>query len=95
MRVLFCIALFILGAFQYTYWFGPNGYFALQQLHYEIELQREFNLSILERNLGLRKEISELRSNRDRIEEIARRELGMIAEDEVFYLITESDTRLD
>lgn len=89
MRILFCIALFILGAFQYTFWFGPNGFFALQQLAYEIEAQQELNLSILERNLELREEIAELRSSHTLIEEIARRDLGMIAPGETFYLVVD------
>ncbi|MXZ56468.1 MAG: cell division protein FtsB [Gammaproteobacteria bacterium] len=90
MRILFCIALFILGAFQYTFWFGPNGYFALQQLAYEIEAQQELNLSILQANLELREEIAELRSSHMLIEEIARRDLGMIAPGETFYLVVDS-----
>ncbi len=90
MRILFCIALFILGAFQYTFWFGPNGFFALQQLAYEIEAQQELNLSILQRNLELREEIAELRSSHTLIEEIARRDLGMIAPGETFYLVVDA-----
>ena len=90
MRILFCIALFILGAFQYTFWFGPNGYFALQQLAYEIEAQQELNLSILQANLELREEIAKLRSSHTLIEEIARRDLGMIAPGETFYLVVDS-----
>ena len=89
MRILFCIALFILGAFQYTFWFGPNGYFALQQLAYEIELQQGLNLKILQRNLELREEIVALRSSHSLIEEIARRDLGMIAPGETFYLVVD------
>ena len=89
MRILFCIALFILGAFQYTFWFGPNGYFALQQLAYEIELQQGLNLKILRRNLELREEIVALRSSHSLIEEIARRDLGMIAPGETFYLVVD------
>lgn len=90
MRILFCIALFILGAFQHTFWFGPNGYFALQQLAYEIEAQQELNLSILQANLELREEIAKLRSSHTLIEEIARRDLGMIAPGETFYLVVDS-----
>lgn len=93
MRILFCIALIILGAFQYTFWFGPNGYFALQQLAYEIELQQELNLKILQRNLELREEIAELRSSHTLIEEIARRDLGMIASGETFYLVVDSSDK--
>ena len=89
MRILFCIALFILGAFQSTFWFGPNGYFALQQLAYEIELQQGLNLKILQRNLELREEIVALRSSHSLIEEIARRDLGMIAPGETFYLVVD------
>ena len=87
MRVLFVISLFILGVFQYTFWFGPNGYFTLQQHSQEIQLQIEFNRALLERNRELRQEIAELRANRERIEEIARRDLGMVAEGETFYLV--------
>lgn len=87
MRVLFVISLFILGVFQHTFWFGPNGYFALRQHTQEIQLQLEFNRSLLERNRELRQEIAELRANRERIEEIARHDLGMVGKGEVFYLV--------
>lgn len=93
MRILFCIALFVLGAFQYTFWFGPSGYFALQQLAYEIEQQQDRNLKILQRNLELRVEITALRSSHALIEEIARRDLGMIAPGETFFLVVDTDNQ--
>ena len=93
MRSLFCIALFILGAFQYTFWFGPNGYFALKQLAFEIESLQERNLKTLQRNLELRAEIAELRFSHALIEEIARRDLGMIASGETFYLVVNSSDK--
>lgn len=87
MRVLCLVALLILGAFQCTYWLGPSGHFAMRQLRVELEAQQEFNQSILERNRDLRAEIARLRTSRDLIEEIARTQLGMIAEGETFYLV--------
>lgn len=87
MRVLFVIALLVLAVLQHTFWFGPNGYFALHQYAHEIELQQDFNRTIAERNHELRREISELRADRGRIEAIARKDLGMIREGEQFYLV--------
>ena len=90
MRVLVLITLLILGAFQHTYWFGPSGHFALRQLEKELEHQQAFNFEILRRNQEMREEIALLRTSPDLIEEIARTQLGMIAENEIFYLVVKS-----
>ena len=90
MRVLCLVALLVLVAFQSTYWFGPSGYFATRQLDAELKHQREFNLEVMRRNQELREEIKRLRTSPDRIEEIARTQLGMIAEGETFYLEVDS-----
>lgn len=89
MRILCIVALLILGAFQYTYWFGASGYFSLHQLRAELEAQQEFNESIRARNRELREEIVRLRTSRDLIEEIARTQLGMIAKGETFYIVVD------
>ncbi len=90
MRVLTLVTLLILAFFQYTYWFGASGHFALRQLEQELEHQQAFNREILKRNQMLRVEIEQLRTSRDRIELLARRQLGMIAEGETFYLVVDS-----
>lgn len=90
MRVLCLVALLVLVAFQCTYWFGPSGYFATRQLDAELKHQQAFNLEVMRRNQELREEIRLLRTSPDRIEEIARTQLGMIAEGETFYLVVDS-----
>lgn len=62
----------------------------MRQLDAELKHQQEFNLEVMRRNQELREEIKSLRTSPDRIEEIARTQLGMIAEGETFYLVVDS-----
>ena len=55
----------------------------------QLQLQREANKKLELRNAGLDAEVRDLKTGYDAIEELARYELGMIKQDEVFVQIPE------
>jgi len=65
--------------------FGEKGVVHLLRLKKELARIQERNLKIEEENQRLREEVRRLREERRYIEEIARRELGMVKEDEIVY----------
>lgn len=65
-------------------WFGPSNVIALKELQRDIQLIKLANTQLHQRNHMLLEEILELRHGLDAIEERARHELGLIAQDEVF-----------
>lgn len=87
------IFLLVLGAItiglQATFWFGKNSYTTLSQTENQIQLERQHNLSLENRNDLLKAEVLDLQTGDDTMEERARMELGMVKEGEVFYRIIE------
>lgn len=62
---------------------------ALNLLEDEVHAQQAVNDDLKDRNRLLEIEIIDLKNGLEAVEERARSELGMIGEDEVFYLIIE------
>ncbi len=89
MKILVAIIFLLIGHFQYRIWLG-NGSVAeieayqlrLDDLKKEVEEKRE-------RNEALYAEVLDLRKGQEAIEERARDELGMIKQDETFFLVLE------
>jgi len=80
--LLILIALLILGLFTF---FGEKGIFHLFRLQKELARINEINLKLDEENQNLREEVKRLKSDKRYIEEIARKELGMVKENEIIY----------
>ncbi len=80
--LLVLISLFILGSF--TFW-GEKGIFNLLHLRKEVARIKEVNLKLEEENQKLKEEVKRLQSDKRYIEEIARKELGMVKEREIIY----------
>ncbi len=83
---LILIFLFILGLLTF---FGENGILHLFQLEKELSRIQENNKALNEENQKLREEIKKLQSDQRYIEEVARKELGMVKEDEIIYQFEE------
>jgi len=83
-RVLlfFFIFLLILGMFTF---FGEKGIFNLLRIQKEVAKIKEKNVKLEEENQKLREEVKRLQTDRRYIEEIARKELGMVKEGEIIY----------
>jgi len=77
---------------QYPLWFGDSSVFNIWQLKREIQLQRDENKRLADRNQALAAEVADLKQGLAAIEERSRSELGMIKKDETFFhLIQPSD----
>jgi cell division protein FtsL len=80
--LLILISLLILGLFTF---FGEKGIFHLFSLQKELARIKGINLKLNEENQNLREEVKRLKSDKRYIEEIARKELGMVKENEIIY----------
>ncbi|MFN3919650.1 MAG: FtsB family cell division protein [Methylohalobius sp.] len=88
MRVGILLGLLLL-VLQTRFWFGDGGFLERRQLKLKIaELEAQVN-SARERNQALEAEVWDLKHNLAAVEERARRDLGMIRQDETFVLIVE------
>jgi cell division protein FtsL len=82
--------LLILGLLTF---FGEKGIFHLLHLRKELIRIKETNKKMDEENLKLKEEVKRLQQDKRYIEEIARKELGMVKEGEVIYQFDLSETR--
>jgi cell division protein FtsB len=89
MKKLFVALLLLLVYLQFRLWFGDGSLQEVWQLHQEVEVQREENVRLRERNDALDAEVRDLQQGLDAIEERAREDLGMIKEGETYYQVVE------
>ncbi len=84
-RRVLIIVLVILLVFGIFTFLGEKGIFSLFHLQKEVARIKEKNVKLEEENQKLREEVKRLQTDRRYIEEIARKELGMIKEGEIIY----------
>jgi len=89
MKKLLLLLIVLLVYLQYQLWFGDGSLQDVWGLHQEVEMQRQENLELRERNAALQAEVADLRQGLDAIEEHAREDLGMVKEGETFYQVVE------
>ncbi len=80
----------LLVALQHKVWFSDVGYFAAERLGGEVQAQRTRVDLMARRNEILTAEVLALRQGLEAVEARARTDLGMIKEDETFYLVPDS-----
>ena len=85
--IIILIVFFLM--IQFDIWFKDDGFYRMKELEQMIDSQVEENERLKLRNKQLEREIEELKSGTESIEEKARTDLGMIKEGEEFYLIVE------
>ena len=85
--IIILIVFFLM--IQFDIWFNDDGFYRVKELEQMIGSQVEENERLKLRNEQLEREIEELKSGTESIEEKARTDLGMIKEGEEFYLIVE------
>ena len=90
MRLIFLTLLVLLGLIQYPLWFGQGGWFAVWELQTDVAKQRGLNDGLKARNQAMQAEVDDLRTGTQAIEERARRELGLMQDQEVFIQILPS-----
>ena len=79
----------ILLVLQYKLWFGDRGFHDASLLETDIQVQKDENAVLRQRNDQLAAEVRDLKEGNEAIEERARSELGMIKKGETFYQIVE------
>jgi cell division protein FtsB len=87
MKILFSTLTLIFLTLQYQLWLGEDSVRSLNMLEDELAAQRAENENLEARNRLLEIEVVDLKNGLEAVEERARSELGMIGEDETFYLI--------
>ncbi len=89
MRGLVAILGVLLLLVQYSLWFGKGGVRDVANLEQQIAAQKKENAKLEARNGALMAEVMDLKQGMDAIEEIARSEMGMVREGELFFQVLE------
>lgn len=87
-KLLLVIALVAFLGLQFNLWFGEGGVRDVQKLKASVAAQARENEKLAERNRVLEAEVKDLKSGLEAVEEHGRLDLGMIKQNETFYLVT-------
>ena len=87
MRWIVGLLLMLLLALQVRLWCGDGSLVEVFRLHESVAAQRHENGALQRRNQALAADVRDLKQGLQGLEERARRELGMIRRDEVFYQV--------
>jgi cell division protein FtsB len=82
---LFFLLLFLFLILGFFTFFGDKGILHLLRLQKELVKIKEVNMKMEEESRKLKEEVRRLQYEKRYIEEIARRELGMVKEGEIIY----------
>ena len=85
MRWLLVLLLFVFAGLQYRLWFADGGRLELRRLQQQAQDYERENARLRARNDQLTKQVLDLKSGQVVLEQRAREELGLTAEDEVYY----------
>lgn len=89
MKVLMSALVLVLLVLQYKLWVGDGGVAELQNLEAQVEVQKEENLVLADRNQVLEGEVLDLKTGLDAVEERARTEFGMVKEGEQLFIVVD------
>jgi len=90
---LLLLVLSVLLIFGFLTFFGDKGILHLFRLQKELARIKEMNLKMEEENRRLREEMKRLQNEKRYIEEIARKELGLVKEGEIIYQFDSSNDK--
>lgn len=88
-RRLLVLLLLIFTVLQFRLWTGSGSWEQIATLKRDITSQRVVNEDLQRRNERLYSEVDSLKQNLDSIEERARKDMGLVKQNETFYLIIE------
>jgi len=86
LRLIILALIALLLILQVRLWFSEDGYREVARLEDQVEEQREENERLQERNARLEAEVKDLKGGFSAVEERARADLGMVEDDESFFL---------
>jgi cell division protein FtsB len=89
MKVLWSIMVILIVLLQVRLWVGEGSYAQVWGLSETIDEQRRENARLAARNERLFAEVRNLGSGQGAVEERARKDLGLIRDDETFFLVVE------
>jgi len=89
LRLLICVLALLLIGLQYRLWVGENSLAHIVRLQQNISVQERDNQRLKDRNQVLAHEVAALKTGLDAVEERARTDLGMIKENETFFMVIE------
>lgn len=90
MRWLTVGLLALLLLLQYPLWLGKGGWLKVWEYDRQLKEQKEETRKLEIRNAGLDAEVRDLKQGYEAVEELARFELGMVKEGEVFVQVSEA-----
>ena len=88
-QVVLAVLALVLLALQARLWFGEGSLRHVASLERQVEVLNEKNAELAERNRLLGADVRDLKEGTEAVEEIARKDLGMIRDGESFFLIVE------
>ncbi len=89
MKLLWTILVVLILLLQVRLWVGEGSFAQVWAMENTLEEQRQENAKLASRNERLYAEVRNLRSGEGAIEERARMNLGLIRNDETFFLVVE------
>ncbi len=89
MKLLWAILVVLILLLQVRLWVGEGSFVQVSAMENTLEEQRQENAKLANRNERLYAEVRNLRSGEGAIEERARMNLGLIRNDETFFLVVE------
>jgi cell division protein FtsB len=87
LRWLLLTLLLLLGVMQYRLWFADGSFAEQHRLELQVEEQNRINAELQARNAVLEREVLELQTGNQGVEQRAREQLGLVREGETFYQI--------
>ena len=91
MKLLWSVMVLVIIGLQYRLWIGNGSYSEVWMLESKVAQQIAKNKILEIRNSRLNEEVLDLKSGFEAIEERARFDLGMIKQNESFYMVVTSN----
>lgn len=89
MKVLMSALVLVFVVLQYKLWVGEGSVAQLRDLEAQVDVQKQENLGLAERNQVLEGEVLDLKTGLDAVEERARSEFGMVKEGETLFIVVD------
>ncbi|MDO8270868.1 MAG: septum formation initiator family protein [Gammaproteobacteria bacterium] len=89
MKVLLGALVVVLVMLQFNLWVGEGSFSQLRSLESQVEVQKQENVVLADRNQELENEVLDLKTGLDAVEERARSDFGMVKDGETLFLIVE------